>query len=190
MQTSARLALATLLILAFVPCSALAQDDRPAKADAEAKLPQSQASMPKQPPEPFLLTISINESDAGKPAAGKNYVVTVIADDNHGNYESLRDNDRIPYTSDKEQKYHSVGTEIDLTNATRQGETLFVKLTVGNNALAEKGNGVNLPQDHDWRVAVVAVLPSGKPTVVYSATDAISGHKVEILATAKLINYK
>lgn len=47
-----------------------------------------------------------------------------------------------------------------------------------------------LPQEHDWVISVAAVLVPGKPTLVYSTTDAVAGHKVEILATAKRLNEK
>ena len=77
----------------------------------------------------------------------KTYTLIVIADENRTGDESLRDEDDIPFKSEKGQEYKAVGTNMDFSNATRQGETLIVKLSVRNQSLAEKSNGVNLPQD-------------------------------------------
>jgi hypothetical protein len=45
-----------------------------------------------------------------------------------------------------------------------------------------------VPQINQWSTSVVALLLPGKPAVVYSAADAISGHKVEIQAAAQPLN--
>jgi glucose/arabinose dehydrogenase len=196
MHNSTRLTLAALLSLALAPCLALAQGDKPAKAEPEAQPAPTESKAAKPQPQPYLLKVSVSESDAGKPSATKNYTLTVLADDNHSNgYESLRDGDRIPFNTEKGQNYHDLGTNLDLSNPTRQGETLIVKLSVSGNSLVNsisltRPPDQGLPAEHDWRIQVVAVLPSGKPTLVYSATDAVTGHKVEIQATAQPIVLK
>jgi len=187
-KTSRRFAFGALLSVALVPCLAAAQSDKPAKPEAETQPAAAESKTPKTPPQPFQLTVTITESDAGKASAEKTFVVTLIADDLHGTFESLREGDRIPYTSEKGAEYHTVGANIDFRDATRLGENLVVRMTVGNNTLSGKSNAPALPPDHDWRVGLVGVLAPGKPTLVYSATDEISGHKVEIMATAKLLN--
>jgi hypothetical protein len=178
------------LSLVLAPCLAAAQGDGPAKPEPKAQEAQTEPKVATPTPQPYLLTLTVTESDLGKPSMEKTYTLIVIADENRTGDESLRDEDDIPFKSEKGQEYKAVGTNMDFSNATRQGETLIVKLSVRNQSLAEKSNGVNLPQDHDWRIHAVAVLHPGKPTVVYSATDAITGHKVEILATAKLLDTK
>jgi glucose/arabinose dehydrogenase len=189
MRNTTSLTLATFLGLALAACVATAQSEKPNKPQSEAEPAATESKAPKQPPQPFLLTVTITESDAGKPSAEKTFVVTLIADDSHGTFESLREGDRIPFTSEKGPEYHTVGANIDFREASRLGENLVVKMTLGNNTLSGKIN-TSLPPDHDWRVSLVGVLAPGKPTLVYSATDAISGHKVEIEATAKLLNDK
>jgi hypothetical protein len=190
MNTSMRLTFAALLCLTLAPCMATAQGEKPAKPEAEAAPAPAQPKPPKPEPQPYKLMISVKESDSGKPSAEKNYTLAIIADDSHSSYESLRDGDNIPFKSEKGEENLSVGTNIDFSDATRQGETLIVKLSVSNSTLTEKSNGINLPQSHVWRIQIVAVLLPGKPTVVYSATDATTGHKVEIQATAQPLNAK
>ena len=191
MHTTARLTFATLLGLAIAPCLASAQSEKPSKPEAETPSAQAEAKAPKMPPQPYLLKLSVIESDAGKPTVQREYTLEMLADDNHGSgYVSLRDAERIPYTSDKGPQYQNIGTDIDLTSGTRQGEALIVKLSVSNDSLSEKSNGVNLPAVHNWKIQVIAVLTAGKPAVVYSATDSVTGHKVEIVGTAQPINIK
>jgi len=188
MHSTTRQTLTAVLGLALAACLATAQSEKPAKPQSEAQSVSPESKSSRLPPLPFLLTVKITESDAGKPAAEKTFMVTLIADDIHGTFESLREGDRIPYTSEKGLEYHTVGANIDFREASRLGESFVVKMTLGNNTLSGKSNDTKLPPDHDWRVSLVGVLAPGKPTVIYSATDAICGHKVEIEATAKLLN--
>ena len=190
MQPSTRLTLAALLTLALAPCLATAQADKPAKPEPEAQPAQSEPKAPKPQPQPYLLTLSVKESNSGKPILEKNYTFTVVADDNRFHFQNLRDGDRIPYQGDKGQTYEDVGTNIDASDATRRGEALAVSLRAESSSLVATPNFSpgNLPQISRWNISVVAVLLPGKPTVVYSATDAISAHKVEIQATAQPLN--
>jgi hypothetical protein len=190
MNMRTRLALAALLTLALAPCFAKAQSEKAAKREAEAATTQAQANVPKEQPQPFLLTISVKETVAGKAAVEKSYSLTVVADDRSYRYETLRDGDRIPYTGEKGREYFDVGTNIDITDASRHGESLAVNLRVESSSLTAKADGVNLPQVNQWKNNIVAILVPGKPTVVYAATDGITGHKVEIQATAQLLNVK
>lgn len=188
MQPFTRFTLAALLAFALVPCLAKAQGEKAVKPESEPTSAQSEPKAPKPEPRPYQLTISVKESNSGKPVLEKNYALTVIADDNRFSRQNLRDGDRIPYqSSDKGQSYEDVGTNIDATDALRRGEALAVKLQVTSTVLVPTPNYVpgNLPQISQWSVGVVAVLLPNKPTIVYSAADAVSGHKVEIQATAQ-----
>src|SRR5271165_5793783 len=118
MQPSTRLAFAAILGLALAPCLVAAQGDKPARSE-----PEAQAAKPE--PQPYLLTLSVKESNAGKPVLEKNYTLTVIADDNRFRYQSVRDGDRIPYQGEKGQTYQDVGTNIDTSDAARRGDTLI-----------------------------------------------------------------
>ena len=191
MHTATRLTFATLLGLAIAPCLVLAQSEKPAKPEAETSPAQSEAKAPKMSPQPYLVRLSVIESDAGKPTVQREYTLAILADDNRGiGNESLRDGERFPYTGEKGPAYQTIGTNVDLTNATRQGDVLIVRLSVDNDSLLEKSNGVALPSMHNWRIQVIGVLIAGKPTVIYSATDTVTGHKVEIVGTAQPINVK
>jgi hypothetical protein len=188
MQSSTRIALAALLTLTLAPCVAAAQGDKPAKTEPEAQPAQSEPKAPKTEPRPFLVTISVKESNSGKPILEKTYALTVIADDTRYHFQNLRDGDRIPYQGEKGQSYQDIGTNIDASDVTRRGDALAVSLRLTSNVLVATPNftpGNLLPQISQWSVAVVAVLPPNKPTSIYSATDRISGHKVEIEATAQ-----
>jgi hypothetical protein len=187
MQSNTRLRLAALLILALAPTLAAAQGDK--SANSETKVVSSQSSGSKQPPQAYSLAISVKEADAGKEAVVKNYALTVVSDDDRGGGNvSVRDGDRIPYMGDKGREYHNVGTNIDVNRATRLGDALVINLRANDTSLSAKSNGVDLPFEHDWNIQVTAVLVPGKPAVVYSATDGVSGHKVEIEATAQVLS--
>ena len=180
MQSSTRLTIATILSLALAPCLIAAQGDKPTKPEAEP-----QAAKPE--PQPYLLTLSVKESNGGKPILEKSYTLSVIADDNRYHNQAVRDGDRMPYQGKDGQSYQEVGTSIDISDATRRGDTLIVSLRAESSSLVPTPNFTpgNLPQVSRWNLGVVAVLLSNKPTVIYSATDASSGHKVEIQATAQ-----
>ena len=190
MQSSTRLTLAALLALALAPCVAAAQGDKLAKSEPDAPSAQPDSKAPKLDPQPYLLAISVKESNSGKPILEKNYALTVIADDKTFHFQNLRDGDRIPFQGEKGQSYQDVGTNIDVSDATRRGEALAVSLRAVSSSLGATPNFTpgNLPPISQWNIGVVAVLLPGKPTVVYSAIDAISGHKVEIQATAQPLN--
>jgi hypothetical protein len=194
MQSSARFTLAALLtavlVFALAPCFAAAQGEKATKPEPETQPAQPDAKAPKPDPKPYLLSISVKESNSGKPIVEKNYSLDVVADDNRYHFQNLRDGDRIPYQKDKDQAYQDVGTNIDASDATRRGETLAVSLRVTSTSLVSThplGPG-SLPQVNQWSTSVVAILLPNKPTVVYSATDAVSGHNVEIQATAQPFN--
>ena len=190
MQPSTRLTLAALFLLALAPGVAAAQGEKTAKPESETPAAQAEPKPPKPEPRPYQLTISVKESNSGKPVLEKSYVLTVIADDNRYQHQRLRDGDRIPYQSEKGQQYEDVGTNIDVTDALRRGEALVANLNLTSTVLVATPNFTpgNLPQISQWSVGVVAVLLPNKPTIVYSATDGVSGHKVEIQATAQLLN--
>lgn len=73
---------------------------------------------------------------------------------------------------------------------TRLGDALVINLRANDTSLAAKSNGADLPFEHDWNIQVTTVLAPGKPAVIYSETDGVSGHKVEIEATAQVLNAK
>jgi hypothetical protein len=184
MRTSTRFTLVFLLGLALAPSFTLAQSEQPEK---EVKPAQSQISTP----QPYLITLAVKESSSGKAVLEKNYSLTVVADDARYNAPvTLRDSDRIPFESRNVLEYHDIGTNIDCNAASRRGEMLIISIRVESNSLAAKPDGVNLPVETKWSTSVVASLLPGKPTVVYSSHDALTGHKVEILATAQQLNNK
>lgn len=189
MQSSTRLSLAAILAIAIAPCLAPAQGEKTAKSEPETQPAQSDLKAAKPEPLPYLLTIVVRESNSGKPTLEKKYSLTVIADDNRYHFQNLRDGDRIPYQRDKDQAYQDLGTNIDASDITRRGNTLAVSLRVTSTSLAGMPSTTigALPQVNQWSTSVVALLLPGKPTVVYSATDAISSHKVEIQATAQTL---
>jgi len=192
MNTATRLTLVALLSLTLAPCVAIAQGEKPAKPEPEAPAAPSQPRPPKPEPQPFKLMLGVKEWDAGKTILEKSYTLIMIADDDRNLFDNLRDGERIPYQGEKAQVYEDVGTNVDVNRPIQRGETLIVPLTVTSSSLVATANSNtgSLPQLNRWSISVVAVLLPGKPTVVYSATDATTGHKVEIQATAQPLNAK
>jgi hypothetical protein len=187
MQSSKRFVLAVILVLALASRLVTAQGEKPAKPEPEAQPAQSEPKVTKPEPRSYLLTISVKKSNSSRPAVEKSYVLTVIADDNRYQHQSLRDGDEIPFQGEKGQAYEEVGTNLDVNDATRRGETLSVNLRAQSSSLLSATNIIpgSLPQISRWNISITAVLVPNKPTVVFSATDSISGQKVEILATAE-----
>ena len=183
MHTSTRILFAALLGLALTPSFVLAQDTQPAKAAAEVK-PQ---------PQPYLLTFTIKESLAGKSAVEKNYALTVIADEEDSNHRtvSMRDSDRVgeKKTENGDDTFY-VGMNIDVWRVKRRGEVLIVDLRADCDSPVAKGVDGNHPETRNWKISIVAVLVPGKPTVIYTSADAVTDHKVEIVATAKPLGEK
>lgn len=109
-----------------------------------------------------------------------------MADDRLYSRQNLRDGERIPYQTNKDQNYQNVGTNVDASGASRRGDALVVTLDLNSNALVATPNFSpgNLPELSEWSLRLTAVLQPGKPTLIYSATDGLSNHKVEITATA------
>ena len=138
MQPSTRLTLAALLVLALAPGLAAAQGEKTAKPELETPATQAEPKAPKPEPRPYQLTISVKESNSGKPVLEKNYALTVVADDNRYSRQNLRDGDRIPYQAEKGQNYEDVGTNIDATDALLRGEALAVKLQVTSTVLVPR----------------------------------------------------
>jgi len=186
MHATTRLALAAVLALGFVPLFAGAQD-KPAEPESS---PSSGPKEAKPDPQPYTLNVSVKESNGGKLVQEKNYTLTVIADDRLYSRENLRDGERIPYQRDKDQNYQNVGTNIDTSEASRRGDALVVTFNLNSSAMVATPNYSpgNLPEISEWSLHLAAVLLPGKPTIVYSTTDAIANHKVEIQATATPLN--
>src|SRR5580658_8700154 len=128
MQSTLRLSLAAILVLALAPCLAPAQGEKTAKPEPDPPSAQPDLKAPKPEPQPYLLTISVRESNSGKPVVEKSYALTVISDDNHYQHQSLRDGDKIPFQVEKGQQYEDVGTNLDVLDASRRGESLSVNL--------------------------------------------------------------
>lgn len=183
-----RLVLAALLSIALSPAVASAQGEEPTSADTKVAPLQSASARPQ--PQPYLLTVSIKETDSGKAVMEKTYVLTVLADDNRGNNIQVRDGDRVPFVTDQAHEFHNVGTNLDILNVTRIGNALVIGMRMNSNSLAAAPDNAKLPIEHNWNSAVAAALIPGKPALVYSATDGVSGHKVEITATAQLLSLK
>ena len=190
MHATTRLTLAAALALPFLTHSAVAQSDAVTTGNTGKVVESSNSNNGKPEPEPFLLSLTVKESSSGKFVQEKNYALTVVAEDRLHQVQNLRDGERIPYSEKDGQNYQDVGTNIDDQQPTRLGDSLVVTVQVDSTSLVPTPNFSpgNLPQISQWRVHVNAVLPPGKPTVIYSASDGISNHKVEIQATATPLN--
>jgi hypothetical protein len=177
-MTQTRLTLAALLSLALAPCLAMAQGENSTQA-------------PKPPSQAYELTVTVKESEGGKALVDKTYTITILANDSTYNYEHLRDGDHVSWKNDKgEMLGDNIGTNVDVNHPTQQGDKLILELKVSNTLLLGKGESESRPQEHDWIVSIMAVLVPGKPAVVYSTTDTVAAHKVEIQAAAKLLGAK
>lgn len=181
MRIVKRFTLAVLFSLILAPCLGLAQDSKPAKSEAEIK-PQ---------PQPYQLTFTVKETIAGKAMVERSYTIPIFADVNPYQDGSVRDTDRSAskQVDDKMVEFR-VATEIDVNRASLRGDLLMVVFRADSEMPVARGVDGNFPETRDWRISVSAAVVPGKPTVVYSATDAVTDHKVEIVLTAKPITDK
>ena len=157
---------------------------------ASEKKPEAVQTEKKTPPKPYQLAITIKEIEGNKIVYEKSYSLTVIADPNHRDYESVRDGERIPFHNEKGSDYFDSGTNIDVNATSYFGDFVTTNIGVARSVLADKPDGVNLPLLKQWKVSVTAAMLPGKSTVIYSENDSSTGHKVVIEATVTAIEAK
>ena len=71
MQSSARHTLAAILSFALAPWLVSAQGEKTVKPEPETPSVQAESKAPKPDPQPYLLSISVKESNSGKPILEK-----------------------------------------------------------------------------------------------------------------------
>ncbi|WP_263356277.1 hypothetical protein [Acidicapsa ligni] len=176
----ARLVVATLLLAAPFLHAQSNESLQPAEKTAQER--------PKQ--EPFLLTISLEASDHGKTTLKQSYTIATSANRSSGGDPSVRDSSRVqvPFGVGTDVESIETGTNIDLNDIKSIGSQLAVSLRIEINDFVIDPGGKLRPVRRTGRYSVNPVLPLGKLINVYSSTDPVSGHKIDIQIEAQPLN--
>jgi len=135
----------------------------------------------------FLLTLTLKVSDHGKKLTDQTYTLTALT---HGPGPSVRDGDRVPITvstkgNDTEFQYVDTGTNIDITEVKDFGSFISMNIKVEKSAAVPNPANKDEPIVRDTRYSISPAVPLGKTITVYSCTDVLSGHTVEIQLLAQ-----
>jgi hypothetical protein len=169
-------ALGVALLAASIP-SAIAQDAKEDKPEAEAHPAQAESRIKPQP-RSYSVRITIKESVRERAVNEKSYELNITADDPRSHRQNVRDDVKVPYRAEKDWGYQHVGMNVDALDPVQRSSVISdANVTTGSPA-----------EISEWTANVSAVLPPGKPVMVYSSSDGASGHKVEIVATAQALN--
>jgi hypothetical protein len=181
-------ALGVALLAASIP-SAIAQDAKEDKPEAEAHPAQAESRIKPQP-RSYSVRITIKESVRERAVNEKSYELNITADDPRSHRQNVRDDVKVPYRAEKDWGYQHVGMNVDALDPVQRGDALAVLLVVnGSSVISDANVTTGSPAEiSEWTANVSAVLPPGKPVMVYSSSDGASGHKVEIVATAQALN--
>lgn len=170
-------------VLFLSSITALPQENSAQKTDT------SSTSSAQKEPRYFRLDFVIRELDGKRPITSRNYSTTVVANDRARGSCSLRTGNRVPIpTSAKEAQfnYSDVGVSIDCNGADTVGSELALGLSAEISSLLDSTAGTQstppLLRSVRWRST--ALVPTAKPTVVFSSQDDKTNHTLELEVTA------
>jgi hypothetical protein len=134
-----------------------------------------------QPEQSFLLTLTLKVTDHGKATIDQTY--TLAATPKSAPF--VRDGDKIPITTGTEGgntqfQYIDLGTNIDFGDVHLVGSSLAMNIKVEISSVAPDATRKDDPIIRNTRYSISPAVPIGKQIVIYSSSDAATGHKVEI----------
>jgi len=132
--------------------------------------------------ESFLVTLTLKTTDHEKKTIDQSYTMAVMT---HAGPSNVRAGDRIPLVvgmdgTKNSMQYIDVGTNIDLVNAKTIGSLFAVDIKVEISAAVPETLSKLDPTIRQAAYSVYPVVPIGKAVTVYSSTDSVTWHKVEI----------
>ena len=167
-----------LTLIALLLCAPLLYPSFLHAQTATSPEPQNAA----QPEQSFQLTLTLKVTDHGKATIDQTY--TLAATPKSAPF--VRDGDKIPITTGTEGgntqfQYIDLGTNIDFTDVHLVGSSLAMTIKVEISSVApDATNKKDDPIIRNTRYSISPAAPIGKQIVIYSSSDAATGHKVEI----------
>lgn len=159
-------------ILVLCASAANAQESAPAKPAA--------ANAPKHF---YRLSYVLKESDEGKIINQRSFVMSASTEG--AAWRSLRAGSRLPLAgaNPKDVNYIDVGVNID-TRVQDAGDGLAMDVTTDISSTGSENSGSAPPVIRQVKVRSEALIPIGKPTLLFSADDPASRHRFELEVTA------
>lgn len=190
-----KIAISCLLLLTLpFAAQALAQGDQ-----AVAKAPEA-AKAPEPPVHFYHLDLVVKEmGEDGKPVNSRTYSCTVSTA--HNEHDSVRVGSRIPIATgsylnngsdaqvNTQFQYLDVGVNFDVQDVREEGNKLAMDLKaeisgVGSNVRFGGENGINEPVVRQNRWQAPVLIPTGKPTVVFTSDDIDTKGGMQVVVTA------
>jgi len=177
---------------------------------ASASVGQAQSTetpKPAETQESYVLTLTLKITDQAKVTTNQVYTLTALNAVRDGSLSSLdnrarefsnpsvRDGNRVPILTSKdgdksEVQYIDIGTNIDIQSVQKVGSLLAMQIKIENSAALPNPEWKEEPLIRQTRYSIAPAVTIGKLSTVYSSTDAVDGHKVEILLLAKPLDAK
>jgi len=157
-----------------------AQDEVPAKSNAEAK-GAAKGSAEDKPVHAYRLDFSVNELDDGKKINTRQYSLNLNADDAN----EIKIGTRVPVESGHEQfQYMDVGTSIWCRIGERpDGIPMSVRADISNFAIPEQGTHESRPVVRQFKINASTLALPGKPMVIGSVDDPNSKRQFQLEVT-------
>jgi hypothetical protein len=159
-------------ILVLCASAANAQENAPAKPAAS-----------NAPRHFYRLSYVLKESDEGKIVNQRSFVMSASTEGT--SWRSLRAGSRLPLAgaSPKDVSYIEIGVNID-TRVQDAGDGLAMDVTTDISSAGSENNGGAPPVIRQVKVRSEALVPVGKPTMLFSADDPAGRHRFELEVTA------
>ena len=167
-----------------------------------------EAKRPADTQESYVLTLTLKITDQAKVTTNQVYTLTAVNALHLGNglpsfsdggkefsSPSVRDGDKVPIVAstdgDKTQiQYIDTGTNIDIENLIKIGPLLAMHIKIENSTALPNPASKDEPIIRQTRYSIGPAVTIGKLSTIYSSTDAVDGHRVEILLLAKPLETK
>jgi len=137
----------------------------------------------KAPKHFYRLNYVLKESDEGKIINQRSFVMSSSTEGT--SWRSMRAGSRLPLAgaNPKDVNYIDVGVNID-TRVQDAGDGLAMDVTTDITSAGSESNGGAPPVIRQVKVRSEALVPIGKPTILFSADDPASRHRFELEVTA------
>jgi hypothetical protein len=137
----------------------------------------------KAPKHFYRLNYVLKESDEGKIVNQRSFVMGASTEGS--GWRSMRAGSRLPLAgaNPKDVNYIDVGVNID-TRVQDAGDGLAMDVTTEISSAGAENNGGAPPVIRQVKVRSEALVPIGKPTILFSADDPASRHRFELEVTA------
>ncbi len=184
---SPRIIIAALLLAAPLVS---APRDLAQQAPAAIKAASAQSGeKPRQPHEPFQITITFKRYHEGKITTDKTYTLLATTGER---LPAIRDDARFRASATDAKETLDSNTDVDILDFKRLAESVFLALRISVQGFtdATREDLPKLPVAHTHQYLVSPTVPLGKTVIVYSAMDTMNDIKSEVQLLVQPIDLK